>query len=107
MLGGELIREARKRAGLSQSELAELMATTQPAIARWERGRTSPSFHRVVEAVRACGFDLSVRIVARDDDHSLLVRENLRLSPEQRLERLRASRAAVDDLAAKVRRRKP
>ncbi|MDQ3771054.1 MAG: helix-turn-helix domain-containing protein [Actinomycetota bacterium] len=104
MLGGELIREARKRAGLSQRELAEFMATTQPVIARWESGKSSPSFQRVVAAVRSCGFDLAVRIVARDDEHALLVQENLRLSPKQRLERLTSSRSTIDELAAKVRR---
>ncbi len=102
-----MISEARKRAGLSQRELAELIATTQPVIARWEGGRTSPPFQRVVEAIRACGFDLAVRIVARDDEHALLVQENLRLSPKQRLDRLAASRSAIDELAAKVRRRSP
>ncbi len=107
MQGGELIREARKRAGLSQRALAELMGTTQPVIARWERGRTSPPFGRVVDAIRACGFDLAVRIVTRDDEHALLVQENLRLSPQQRLERLYAGRSAIDKLAAKVTRKKP
>ncbi len=107
MHGGELVREARKRAGLSQRELAERLATTQPVIARWERGTASPAFERVVAAVRACGFDLAVRIVARDDEHALLVQENLRLTPSQRLRRLVEGRAGVDELVAQVRRRTP
>lgn len=105
MRGGELIREARKRAGLSQRELAERLGTTQAVIARWELGRTSPPFDRVVDAIRACGFDLSVRITRPDLDHALLVEENLRLTPLGRLERLSSARAAVNDLATKVRRR--
>ena len=72
MRGGQLVREARKRAGLTQRELAELLNTTQSVIGRWEAGNSSPSYERVVEAVRACGFDLAVRIVSRDDEHALL-----------------------------------
>ncbi|MPZ93030.1 MAG: helix-turn-helix domain-containing protein [Actinobacteria bacterium] len=105
MKGGELIREARKRVGLTQRELAERLGTTQAVIARWELGRTSPPFERVVEAIRACGLELSVRITKSDPEHALLVEENLRLSPRDRLNRLTSSRSAMDELAAKVRRR--
>jgi transcriptional regulator with XRE-family HTH domain len=105
MRAAEIIQEARKRAGLSQRELAEFLGTTQPVVARWETGKRAPSFNRVVEAVRACGFDLSIRIVPRDDEHALLVRENLRRSPIERLDRLVQSQAAIDDLTANVRRK--
>lgn len=104
MHGGELIREARRRAGLSQGELAERLATTQPVVARWERGTTSPQFRRVVEAVRACGFELGVRIVTPDDEHRLHIEENLRVEPVERLRRLTQGQSAIADLVAKVRR---
>ena len=103
MRGGELIKEARKRAGLSQRELAELLTTTQAVIARWETGRRSPSFERVVEAVRACGLELAVRIVNPDDQHSLLVQESLRMTPTERLDRLAQSRESIERLKASVR----
>jgi hypothetical protein len=106
MHGGELIREARKRAGLSQRGLAERLLTTQPVIARWETGGAAPSFRRVVDAIRACGLDLAVRVVTPDDDHALLIEENLRLAPAQRLARLSESSAAIDRLAAKAKRRR-
>lgn len=35
---GELLRQARKRKGLTQSELADLASTTQSAISRIEKG---------------------------------------------------------------------
>jgi transcriptional regulator with XRE-family HTH domain len=105
MRGGELIREARKRSGLSQRELAELLGTTQAVITRWETGRRSPSFEKVVQAVRACGLDLAVRIVHRDDEHSLLIEEALTLNPGQRLDRVAQSTAAVRDLVSAVRKR--
>jgi transcriptional regulator with XRE-family HTH domain len=100
MRGGEFIREARKRAGLSQRELAEQLGTTQAVIARWEIGQRSPSLERVVEAVRACGLDLAVRIVNADDQHAGLVREALSMSPGERLDRLASSRDAIEHLIA-------
>lgn len=98
MTGGELVREARKRAGLSQRELAELMGTTQAVVARWETGVRSPTLERVHEAVRACGFDLAMRIVPRDDEHALLIADALRLSPGERLDRLAQATGAVQGL---------
>lgn len=87
MLGGALIREARRRSGLSQSELAERAGTTQSGIARWESGRTSPSLDDIRRLVRLCGFDLEVAIVPYDGS-DLAQAERLRdLSPQARVER--------------------
>jgi DNA-binding XRE family transcriptional regulator len=61
-LGSELVREARKRAGLTQEDLAARAGTTQSAIARLEAGRTAPGFERVVSLVAACGMELRVNI---------------------------------------------
>ena len=49
------IIEARKKAKLTQAELAERMHTTQTAIARLESGRTMPStrtLKRIAEATK-------------------------------------------------------
>ncbi|HEY7874390.1 MAG TPA: helix-turn-helix transcriptional regulator [Actinomycetota bacterium] len=104
MRGGDLIREARKRSRLTQRELAERLGTTQGVIARWETGRSSPTFERLHRAVKACGFDLSVRIVPGDDQHALLIEETLRLTPQQRLDRLFGHIQALDDLTAGIKR---
>ena len=86
--GGHLIREARRRAGLTQRELAARVGTTQSAIARIEAGDSSPSLERVVRLVRACGFDLDLRVVPLDEDAWTLAEQGLRLSPDERLNRL-------------------
>jgi transcriptional regulator with XRE-family HTH domain len=62
MDGAALVREARRRAGLSQAELAARAGTTQSAIARLERGRAAPSFRRVADLVSACGLELRVHL---------------------------------------------
>jgi len=85
MKGGLLIKEARLRAGLTQAQLASRLNTTQSVVARWERLRTSPSFETVVRAIRACGLDLGVSISTYDDQDDLLIDDQLRLSPSQRV----------------------
>lgn len=52
---GARVRMERVRLGLTQSELAERMGTSQPTIARLEAGGVTPSLdtlHRVAEALR-------------------------------------------------------
>jgi transcriptional regulator with XRE-family HTH domain len=39
----EAIRSARRRAGLSQVELAGLLGVRQSSVSQWERGSTKPS----------------------------------------------------------------
>lgn len=65
--GADLILEARKRAGLTQRELAERAGTTQSSIARWESARSEPSFANVVRLLRLCGFVLDVHLERYDD----------------------------------------
>jgi UDP-N-acetylglucosamine 1-carboxyvinyltransferase len=40
---GSLVRETRRRHGLGQTELAERLGTSQPAISRIERDQISPT----------------------------------------------------------------
>ena len=61
----ELARElitARTRAGLTQSELAERMHTTQSTIARLESGRTMPSMRALARYAEATGSRAVVRL---------------------------------------------
>jgi transcriptional regulator with XRE-family HTH domain len=91
MSGGTLVREARRRASLTQTDLADRLGTTQSAIARMERSRTSPSFARVVHAVRACGLDLVPALLPIDDADWSVASTNLLLDPEDRVRRHQAA----------------
>lgn len=91
MRGGTLIREARRRAGLTQAELAERLDTTQSAIARIERGGTEPSYERVVDALRACGFDLLPRLLPTDDADWSVASTNLAVDHDTRVRRHQAA----------------
>lgn len=80
-----VIREARRRAGLTQAELAQRVGTSQPAIARYERARSMPdlpTLHRVVEA---CGLELRLELAERDPQRSAAARLALERTPEERL----------------------
>ena len=88
MRGTQLVREARKRAGLTQAELAARAGTTQSAIARVESGAVAPSLKRLTELVQAAGFDIDVRLVPFDDHDLSMALRNRILSPEQRLDNM-------------------
>ena len=91
MRGGQIIREARRRAGLTQRELADRLGTTQSAVARLERGRAEPSFARVTVAVRACGLELGLSVRAADDADWSVASLNLLVGPDERVRRHQAA----------------
>jgi transcriptional regulator with XRE-family HTH domain len=85
MTGGQFVLEARRRAGMSQRELAGRVGLSQPEVARIESGVVAPSFGRVVELVRTCGFDLAIRLVPLDEDAFTLAEQNMDRSTDERL----------------------
>jgi transcriptional regulator with XRE-family HTH domain len=85
VIAWSILSEARRRAGFTQRELAVKAGTSQAAIARIERGRSSPSLDTLERLVQACGFDLRVQLAPRDKQHERLIDELLQLTPEERL----------------------
>ena len=83
-----MIREARLRAGLTQTELAVRTGRDRAVIARWEQEAVAPSMETLVDLVRACGFDLPLVLVPYDTDRDERLESNLKRSPERRLEQL-------------------
>lgn len=88
MRSAALIREARLRAGLTQTELAERTGRDRSVIARWEQAAVAPSVETLVELVRACGFDLPLELVPLERGQEERLGKNLMLSPERRVRRL-------------------
>jgi transcriptional regulator with XRE-family HTH domain len=86
-MGNDFVREARKRAGLTQRELAERAGTTQSAIARIETGRSTPSYDAVLRLVRLCDLDLDVMLVERDHSDWWQAQDLRDLTPQERLDR--------------------
>ena len=88
MRGGELIREARTRAGLTQGELSERTGRDRSVIARWEQGLVSPPVESLVACLHACGFDLPFVLVPLDDTADRDLGESLMLPPSERVKRM-------------------
>jgi predicted nucleotidyltransferase len=54
-LAGQLIREARLEAGLSQADLAARAGTSQPAVARYVQAGSVPTLATLERLLGACG----------------------------------------------------
>jgi transcriptional regulator with XRE-family HTH domain len=93
MMSGDLIREARLRAGLTQAELGERIGQPQSVVARWERGAVTPSFETLRGAIRGCGLDLCFSLARLDESTQTVIDEHLKMTPSERfadlLERVR------------------
>lgn len=87
MKGGAVIQRARRRAGLSQAELARRLGTKQPVVARWESGTRAPTLETVARAVEACGLALDVAVVEQDRGEDAALREWQALTPTERVRR--------------------
>ena len=87
-----LIKLARRDAGLSQRELARRAGTSQGAIAAYEAGKRSPTLETLARIVRAAGQDLRIQVVGYDDHDDAMAAYEASLPDETRsaLERERA-----------------
>ena len=59
------VTERRAEMGMSQRELAELVGTTQSAIARLERGGRPPRIDTLLKIAEALDCELSVELIPR------------------------------------------
>ena len=57
---GALLRQARKRAGLSQMDLAARAGVTQSVISAYESGQRQPSLPALARLLGAAGFELTL-----------------------------------------------
>lgn len=84
---GTLLREARRRHGLTQAQLAARARTSQAAISRIERGLVSPSVAMLARLLDLMGEDLVLDAEPIDYGHDrTLIQENLRRTPEERID---------------------
>lgn len=90
MTGAQIIREARLKAGLTQTELAARLGRDRAQVARWETGGQEPSFENLRSVVEACGFVLKLEIAEREQDPILDAELEVSVlqAPQQRVQAL-------------------
>jgi transcriptional regulator with XRE-family HTH domain len=104
--GGSLIRDARRRSGVSQAELARRLGTSQAAVWRWECAVVEPPWATVVRAVSACGLAVAVSLQDVDPSDWQLVQQGRDRSPAERLRDLESYSRFVTHGRAAMRRAK-
>jgi transcriptional regulator with XRE-family HTH domain len=98
---GELLRDARRRHGLTQRHLAARARTSQAAISRIERDVVSPVVSTLSELLRLMNEELVLDAREVDWGHDVtLNRRNLSLPVAERIDRIGAYGTFVDELAA-------
>jgi transcriptional regulator with XRE-family HTH domain len=97
---GRLLADVRRRARLTQAELARRLAISQAAVARLERPESNPRIATLDRALRAAGAELMISARPREQsvDESL-IRQQLALSPTQRLHDLEVMYQQARELA--------
>jgi transcriptional regulator with XRE-family HTH domain len=88
MLSADLVVAGRRRAGLSQEQLAERLGRRQSTIARWESGAQRPALESVLDAFHACGLELTVGMARFDDSYDSLIAQQLHRDPAERVAHL-------------------
>jgi transcriptional regulator with XRE-family HTH domain len=99
MTGGDLVLMARRRARLTQRELAERVGCRQATVARWERGDRKPGFQDVQDVVGACGLQLDAHLLSEDRSWWPQIAVQLERTPAQRVRELAPREGASDVMA--------
>jgi len=85
------VREARRRAGVTQEELARSAGLRQPAVARIEAGRVTPRVDTLDRILRGCGMSLVVEARMGAEVDRTGIARLLQQAPAERLSRAAAS----------------
>jgi len=93
---------ARRRAGITQRQLAERSGHPRESIVRWEAGAREPSLTTLQGVVSACDLDLVIHLAKLDSSLNDLVADQLRLAPLERLSRL-VPAGVLDDILRALR----
>lgn len=84
-MAGRMVRDARRRAHLTQRELSAKVGIPQETIARIERGRVDPRVGTLDRLLEGCGYGLeSLPRLGVGVDRTQ-IRELLKLTPSERL----------------------
>ena len=98
-----MLSMARRRAGLSQRELARRAGVPQATISRIENAVVSPTVDTLEPLIRACGMELQIGERVSDGVDRSLIREALRRSPAERARYSVAAARALESMRRRAR----
>jgi transcriptional regulator with XRE-family HTH domain len=101
---GSLVRRARRRANLSQRDLAARAEVPQSTVGRIESGSTDPRASTLSKLLQACGFELEAEPRLGLGVDRTQIRERLGMSPRERIESTAAAAEAVSRIRGRARR---
>jgi len=101
MILSNIVREARRRAGLTQAMLAERADVPQSTISRIESGARTPSTAMLERLVDAAGYEVRIGLGEPDAQTTSLFERTLQRTPAERLaDATRAARFVLEGRAA-------
>jgi len=95
-----VILMARRRADLTQRELASRLGCRQATIARWERGDRQPAFQDVQDVVGACGLQLDAHLLPEDRSWWPEIAAQLGRTATERVRQLTSPEVYLDVVAS-------
>lgn len=96
-MAGRMVRYARRRAALTQRQLAAKSGIRQESIARIERGRVDPRVGTLDRLLEACNYGLEAMPRLGIGIDRSQIRERLDLAPSERIARaIREDQAMLD-----------
>src|SRR5438128_12034760 len=104
MNAARILNMARRRAGLTQRELALRAGIPQPSLSRTGRAQASPTVDTLERLIRACGMELEpADVPANGEMDEGQLREFLTLRPAERLRRAVHAARKMDRLRRSLR----
>lgn len=101
---GRTLRQARRRAGLTQRALAHRAGVGQPSVARIESGAVVPRFDTFERLLRVCGEELSAGPRLSDGVDITLIDDLLDRTPAARARYMADASRKMAALRASIRR---
>ena len=79
-MDGKRLKTAREAAGITQTQLGEMLSVTQNSIWRWEKNMSEPDDKRKAELAKTLGVSLAY-LMGDPEDPEQVLRSNTRLIP--------------------------
>jgi transcriptional regulator with XRE-family HTH domain len=95
-LAAALIRLARNKVGLTQTELGKRAGVDQQVISAYETGRREPTMPTLARLLAAAGFEMRIQLAPLDDHDSSILEYLDTLPPDIRVLVEKSARDRVD-----------